>query len=251
MVAVKRSVVGLRFGKTSYNRYAEELSVVLKMTLLITKLAQFVGNTKDFDHRFLIETIEQTSESVENLLNRNAYINNAKEKLEETKALEMEMMTDSQQLKINQLLGEWEEIEFSDNDGEQPSLSSIVQFRASIGILDSEYPFSHAFGRAKTRLEVIDCSQNNLNKNLMEIQKLGSTAFKNSPVLKFHIITISVLNKRRLLDQKQVQELMTMFRPARNGDISIIEFCKSIDIVFREMRKVRARIANVPLPSKF
>lgn len=45
------------------------------------------------------------------------------------------------------------------------------------------------------------------------------------------------------IDTKQTSESVENFL-GRNGDISVIEFCKSIDIVYREMWKVRARIAN-------
>jgi len=51
------------------------------------------------------------------------------------------------------------------------------------------------------------------------------------------------LDHRFFIDTKQTSESVENFL-GRNGDISVIEFCKSIDIVYREMWKVRARIAN-------
>jgi hypothetical protein len=37
---------------------------------------------------------------------------------------------------------------------------------------------------------------------------------------------------------------MAAFQPNRNGTITMMEFCKSIDTVYKELRKLRASISN-------
>jgi hypothetical protein len=400
-VAAKRFLVGLRFGKASYDRYATKLTGVLEDIVDLTRIAKFAHqmiepppppvssfaslSSLPQNHpqpapavlRFSPSAIAENTATINEWMGRSAWskqddagvaASNDKdtsqktnvdldttaesatmERMEEGAAAavssssseqpillqtsEHQTITDSQRIKIDQLLGEWEDLDVAERKAEDPSLSSIVQFRASCQVLDSPFPFSQAFGYARNRYEVIECSQR-LYTNLMEIQRYledmeyGSsserTATKNSnsgslsrsgseietsssasssstsssfpflqgqrpilnpsripstesnktanesssyeyhPVLRFQTLALTLMNckkkkgiginhihgnnnnnnNNRVLDQLKAKKLISMFRPARNGDITLLEFCKSIDMVYKDMRKLRASIAN-------
>lgn len=46
------------------------------------------------------------------------------------------------------------------------------------------------------------------------------------------------------LDQRKVRELIKVFRPDRDGKLSLVDFVRSIDAVYRELRLLRASVAN-------
>jgi hypothetical protein len=153
------------------------------------------------------------------------------------------VMTNSQELQLDQLLGSWEDFEEEESEVEPPSLSSIVQFRASVSALDSDFVFSHHFGRTKTRTDVIICSEHFYNR-LMAVQEGLDNGFQDYPVLKFHTIALTAINKNGEFNKQQAKQLVRIFRPARNGDISLVDFAKSVDTIYKSIRKLRASIVN-------
>jgi len=254
LVAVKRFWIGLRLGKASYSRYAEKLSGVLQDALLISKVSRSTqlgyhqnGNAisleevagdpvlddwyhaNDDDEYHATDTFAAgapSSSTAANFLSR------------------------TQNESIQDLLGEWEELELKDDsnigDLSLVDLSAIIQFRASVGLLDIDTPYSHAFGVAKTRTNVIDNAQSlyaRLLKKQQYLQK-GRHGEESGTILRFHTIALAALKDRHRFDHQLCKDLVTLFRPARNGDISLLEFCKSIDSQYKELRKLRASIAN-------
>ena len=63
-------------------------------------------------------------------------------------------------------------------------------------------------------------------------------------MLRFHTIALSALQKDGELDHEMARDLVTLFRPSRDGDIQLIEFCKTVDKTYKELRMLRASIAN-------
>ena len=43
---------------------------------------------------------------------------------------------------------------------------------------------------------------------------------------------------------EEMKDLIRLFRPDRNGDLTCLDFVKSCDQVYKEMRMLRASIAN-------
>jgi len=166
-------------------------------------------------------------------------------------------------IKINELLGEWEEIELAGKRTENPSLSAIVQFGTSLGVLKSDYPFGQYFGYCPTRYECVKCSQC-VYSSLLKLQQrvpsidsitdgenVNSTSSdKNNgenqrDILKFHTIAlIARIDETGQLDTDVMKDLMRLFRPTREGEISLVDFCKSIDSVYKEIRKLLASVTN-------
>jgi hypothetical protein len=283
VVAAKRFCVGLHFGKKTYMRYAERLSVVLKMVVDVThvaRLTEIAESTRSRESAASIldrnvgaidswlgkasdgqgddEGSEEPDDSSndrygeENKKDSTSGEGNDREGAPPTQELLVDsnrgtsLMGDSQKVKIDQLLGEWEEPDLQDGSLlERPTLSSIVQFRASVSVLDSEYPFSPSFGQTNNRLQVIECCQQ-VYMGLLQMQRHKiRSSHSDSPVLKFHTIALAAKDPRNgTFKEAKIRELVKLFRPQRNGDITLLDFCKAVDGVYKEMRLIRASIAN-------
>ena len=155
-------------------------------------------------------------------------------------------LTEQQNENIRELLGEWEDIELSDGNTDEADLGSIIQFRASIGVLESAMPYSPAFGMARTRKEVIEGSER-LYDALVKKQQYLESNFLPAHVpqtLRFHTVALTALKSSGYFDEKQCKSLVKLFRPGRDGSSSKLEFCKSIDNQYKELRKLRASIVN-------
>ena len=276
LVAIKRFLVGLRFGQNSYYRYADRLSSVLKQILMVSTVAR-LSDLADLSKKEMTMTtqeayIESAIEANIWLEKENAYTDNISETTDEGfttttivsdtqssifTSLSIGNLTDGslsngQQVKIDELLGAWEDADLqSDSKVEVPSLNAIVQFGSSLGVLESMYPFGQSFGSAETRADVVDCSQHVYN-DLLKLQKrlkiTGAfpTTEGNDPniTLKFHTLALAATDDDGNLDTQKTKELMALFRPSREGDLTLIDFAKSIDTVYKEIRKIRASVAN-------
>ena len=63
-------------------------------------------------------------------------------------------------------------------------------------------------------------------------------------VLKFDLLALLAVDEHGNLDQELVKAMIKLFRPDREGRISKIDFVRSIDNVYKEMRLLRANIMN-------
>jgi hypothetical protein len=115
-------------------------------------------------------------------------------------------------------------------------VSALLHFRRALACLRTDFPFSSSFGPAGTREDVITSSQ-----EVYERLLLGSD---DSSCLHFHVLaTLGVLSDGSL-DQDKLVELIRIFRPDRDGTLSVVDFVKSIDSVYRELRLLRASVNN-------
>jgi hypothetical protein len=247
-VALKRFILGLRFGTTSYYRYSEKLSSTLKQILLVSQLARSTALTKknnscDRKNNDVLQKWYHASKEDEpnGFESRDNVLGSMSARSDDDR--NDTAWTKSQQIKIDQLLGEWEDIGIMDNVIDNPSLSSIVQFRSSMSVLSSDFPFSPTFGRARTRADVVEGAQR-LYMALLRKQDGTDEEDDVNDVLRFHTIALAALTEDGSFDYKMAKDLVTLFRPARDGDIRLLEFCKSIDMLYKEIRILRVSIAN-------
>lgn len=265
LVAVKRFWLGLRFGKASYVRYAEKLADILKDLLIVSKVAkvsrqEYYSEMKaqDMDDNSVLNFWYSAGDEQEASVAGFSVDNNSlgggdkggKGHQRTYTAMTVEsatFMNDKQNEDIRELLGEWEDLELSDGTMDNDAdLSSIIQFRASIGVLESPMPYSPAFGIARTRKEVIVGSER-LYDNLVKKQQFLESNFLPdhvSTTLRFHTIALTALKGSGYFDEKQCKSLVKLFRPGRDGLVTKLEFCKSIDNQYKELRKLRASIVN-------
>lgn len=62
-------------------------------------------------------------------------------------------------------------------------------------------------------------------------------------VLTFDVLA-SICKCRGSLDQAKLKELIRLLRPDRNGDLTLLDFVKSVDTVYKEVKLLRATIKN-------
>jgi hypothetical protein len=137
---------------------------------------------------------------------------------DQDKALLTGLLSQSQKRRIERLLGSWQEPEKGKILTENVSIGAILQFRKSLSKLDSAFPFSFAFGKADSR----DCC-------IQSAQNLYLRLLEKSPdkVFHFNILGLVALRSDGSLDQDKLKSLIKVFRPNRDGQLSLIDFVKS------------------------
>lgn len=133
----------------------------------------------------------------------------------------------------HEYLDEWEEPSLRTTERKN-STKEVLHFRKAVDFINSVYPFSHAFGTATTREE---CA----NKSQVLFEKLLE---RNQEVLHFDDLCKIARNRDGTSNKKKVLELVKLFRPHPNGEITKMEFVKSIDSVYKRLRLVLAKINN-------
>ena len=104
--------------------------------------------------------------------------------------------------------------------------------------MDLSFPFSKSFGLADTRQSCVQSAE--------EIYKCLARATPDGPGV-FQFATLSVLAKdpdTGELDEAKLKDLVKVFRPERDGTLSLIEFVRSVDRVYKDLRLLRASIRN-------
>ena len=98
-------------------------------------------------------------------------------------------------------------------------MASILHFRRAYQYINQEYPFGKAFGPA-TRREYCISSSQNVYDELLDSQ--------GGSILSFETLSVLAVTKGEL-DGVKLKALIKLFRPERNGDISKLDFLKSVD----------------------
>ena len=251
-VALKRFCIGLHFGRNIYQRYDDRLTNVLKQMLQVSKVANL---SKKIRNDVSVYTDNANGKSINRAITRSVgYINELgsqtnqvsgnvfasvkfNQDMTSQNSRGMVSTTGQGKLEVDELLGGWEEPEVATSSSvdNAPSLKTIVQFGCSVESLDSRYPFSRSFRRSLNRKDVLSNSQ----RLYVEL-----TTASHSPMLHLRTLSLATMNKNGNLEERKMKDLIAVFRPDQDGAIALIEFCKSIDMVYKEMRILRANIAN-------
>ena len=99
------------------------------------------------------------------------------------------------------------------------STKDVLHVRRAVEFISSDYPFSPSFGSATTREECARASENIFDK----------LSKRDEPLLNFDVLCKIARNVDGTNDRKKILELVKMFRPSRQGEITKLEFVKSID----------------------
>jgi hypothetical protein len=118
------------------------------------------------------------------------------------------------------------------------SISSVLHFRRALAHMDTDYPFSAAFGVANTRENCVSSAQGVYERLLLK-QNLTDDGY-----LHFDTIATLALQKNADLNKDKLKNFIRTFRPARDGGISMIDFVKSVDAVYKELRMLKATVAS-------
>jgi hypothetical protein len=115
-------------------------------------------------------------------------------------------------------------------------VSALLHFRRALACLRTDFPFSSSFGPAGTREDAITSSQDVYERLLL--------ASEDTSCLHFHVLATLGMLPDGSLDQDKLVDLIRIFRPDRDGTLSVVDFVKSIDAVYRELRLLRASVNN-------
>jgi hypothetical protein len=63
-------------------------------------------------------------------------------------------------------------------------------------------------------------------------------------ILTFDVIALLAVQGNGELNLEMMRDLIKLFRPDRDGNLSILDFAKSIDACYKELRVLRASISN-------
>ena len=115
------------------------------------------------------------------------------------------------------------------------TISAVLSFRKALTFIQRRYPFSYSFGPAHTREECIDSAQQ-VYLRLTKNDQLNET---------LHFETIASLAvEENKLNQEKAKALVKLFRPDREGRLTMLDFVKSIDSVYKDFRLLSASIEN-------
>ena len=120
------------------------------------------------------------------------------------------------------------------------SISAILQFRQSLAFMDLSYPFSISFGLADTRAHCVESSQG-VYRRLMHYNPKNT-----SGILEFDALaSLAKLGDDPtavVIDSDKMKDLIRLFRPDRQGNLTMLDFVKSVDAVYKKLRLLRASI---------
>ena len=116
------------------------------------------------------------------------------------------------------------------------SISAILRFRNALNLIKNDYPFSYAFGLADHREACIDSAQKVYNRLLM--------ATPDKPAVHFETLALCAMYDNGEIDHQKAKDLVKVFRPDRQGILTMLDFVKSVDAVYKEFRLLQASIDN-------
>jgi hypothetical protein len=144
---------------------------------------------------------------------------------------------------------------------EVASVGAVMQFKRALAHMDTDFPFGGAFGVADTREACVQCSQK-LYDRLMLKESAGSG------ILHFNTIAVIAMDRNGDLDTEKTKDLIRIFRPGmsinllfafvhffhspgpsvrcpeRDGAILMVDFVRSVDNIYKELRLLRATVAG-------
>jgi len=117
------------------------------------------------------------------------------------------------------------------------SVGAVLQFRRALARMDTYFPFSRSFGVADTRENCVASAQDVFLRLLLKTSDAES-------LVPFETLAGVAMDRRGKLDMEKVKKLIKVFRPERDGSLSLLEFVRSVDAVYKELRLLRATIDN-------
>ena len=262
-VSLKRLLLGLYLGKRTFNAYADQLASIMQNILMISEVAALAksferemrmrGNRMGVSSSAYVAHMSAQRDKLFNIcqdfdddgasaLGQGSGISMADRSDGRSNVTQIIDPTDrnpwsgllsyTQQQRVIQLLGQWEEPIIAEKTVDNISVSALLQFRRSMACLNTQFPFSGAFGLADTRENCIQSAQELYRRLLL-----------NDPdqtELSFETLALLGLQSDGSLDQAKLKDMIRLFRPDRDGHFGILDFVKSIDTVYKEIRMLRA-----------
>ncbi|GKY90894.1 hypothetical protein MPSEU_000062200 [Mayamaea pseudoterrestris] len=248
VVAIKRFTVGFWFGKKTYYRYADDLTTVMRKSLLVGLVAGLARELEEQDFELADLGLDVGRYEPQEESNNDDVGDESKDSRNITHSfsqgngpspsrgssiLRKANSSSIQKIRIDRLLGAWEEPEVAKKTTAKAPIAAIIQFRQSLSYLNTAFPFSVAFGPASNRMECITSTEA-VYKRLTGTER----------VLRFDVIASLAVQRNGEMDEDTLKALIRLFRPERDGSLGLVHFAKAIDTVYKELRLLRASVAN-------
>lgn len=265
VVSVKRLAIGLYLGRQTFSNFSTQLGQVMNKMLLVSEVAvlakdievkswhQEEKKARGIGLRELgrsawrlsadnLSSLLKTADDEDDEVGTAGGDHNATSSVFGTfeKIVEDDdgsPLNASQKARIGQLLGNWEEPARGSSNVDHVSVSAVLQFRRALAHMDTDFPFSPAFGVADTRETCIASAQDVFLRLLLKTPE-------SDGVLPFETMVRTAVQRDGELDYGKVKSLIRVFRPDRDGSLSLLDFARSIDEVYKELRLLRATIAS-------
>jgi Mechanosensitive ion channel len=146
------------------------------------------------------------------------------------------VLNQAEKAKIVEMLGAWEELDSEASSGEHASISNVLEFRNALAKLDKPYMLGIAWGDVSTREKLVFTSQ----IIYWKLKRLSTDA--NG--LKFDVLATLTEQPDGTLHPDELKNLIRLLRPDRDGLLSLAEFVKSVDSVYKEAKLIHASVKN-------
>lgn len=108
------------------------------------------------------------------------------------------------------------------------SIRKILQFREALSHLDGKYPLSAPFGAAETRKQCMVSSQKVYRQLIMKSPE--------SSILHFDTLATLAIDKQGGFNKDKARALIRLFRPDREGNLTMLDFVKSCDLIYKKVK---------------
>mmetsp|Transcript_26351 Transcript_26351/g.44013 ORF Transcript_26351/g.44013 Transcript_26351/m.44013 type:complete len:1247 (+) Transcript_26351:137-3877(+) len=262
LVAIKRFTVGLYLGGRQYLTYGSKLATVIHKMIIISQVAGLARRIEDqheptgtgttvsrkkysqetlfkwsfrgFGSTRMLDTDDEDEDIKKTLSGGNVTGESGEEDSFNPQQYTKSLST-SARIKLTQMLDTWEE-PAEERDTGKVSIQGILQFKQTLAFMDLSYPFSTAFGPADKREACVESAQ--------EVFRCLLLPNPTSPDLDFTTLTALAMTDDNTLDESMVKDLVRVFRPDRAGKLSMMDFVRSVDRVYKDLRLLRASIIN-------
>jgi Mechanosensitive ion channel len=148
----------------------------------------------------------------------------------------------AEQSKVMELMQVWEEpavdeMDYDDEIDDGASVRNVLEFRNALAKLDKPYLLGIAWGDVSTRQKMVLNSQS-------VYWKLKRLSNDQRDGLKFDTIAGLCEQPDGTLHPDELKHLIGLLRPDRDGFLSLAEFVKSVDSVYKEAKLIHASVKN-------
>lgn len=251
-------------------RFGKELAEVMKNMVLVGEVAtlardieKYSGDYADYStnlltgtssrrnmHHLLEEQAEENVAPDETKVNlaeaAKSYVRNRNKAQSESndnvsqsssRSIQEQEFSQSEQMKMSELLDAWEEPETAEEKEQKKiSIGAVLQFRQALTFMRTKYPFRPAFGLADSRQNSIENASRVFDRLMLRTP--------NRSNLPFDSLALLAKDDTAGLDEEKTKLLIKVFRPDREGNLSKLDFVKSVDAIYKSIRLLSANISN-------
>lgn len=250
VVAVKRFIVGLAFGRQTFHNFGADLAKVMNKMVLVSEVAALARSFEKVNGANATKSINSETgaqlQGITTVVSEDDDDNQTSATEEKSeRVFQMDnrdpitgSLRESERTKLMQILGRWEDPESGYNKNREiATISAVLKFRKALTLIQRNYPFSYSFGLADTRENCVNSAQKVFDRLMLKTPGKSALPFET-------IALVALTDDGKTIDQNKAKDLVKLFRPDRDGNLSMLDFIKSVDNVYKTYRLLIASIDN-------